>query len=235
MTLLITTVLLLAAAPQDPAPGPDPAAREEAIADLERRTGLHVEGAGTEERPQQEDPRPQHPETPLEPPAAKADQWIDFDWLELHAGAGMAIFSKVFHISPSPAFAIAARAPVPLLSPSDNPDGDYFGVFSQLDVAMIKRTIKPSVAKPSGAFMGLTVGVDYTIFRTSTWLLLARAGFQYATYGGVTDLKDGIAPVVGLTGGLSISRSVSVTLSPEYIQGKKDNIILGLVGVAIDF
>jgi hypothetical protein len=237
MSALVDMVLLLglAAGPDDPDPRSGLGLESEALEDLARRIAVDPDKVEKRERRQQEDPRPQRPETSLQPVEPKSADWIDFDWLELQAGAGMAMFSKVFHIRPSPCFAIAGHAPVPLLSPADNPDGDYFGAYAELDVAMIKRTIQPSVAKPSGALLALTVGADYTILRNSTWLLLVRAGFQYATYSGVTDLKDGIAPVAGLTAGLSISRSVTITLTPEYILGKKDSIILGTVGVTIDF
>jgi hypothetical protein len=235
MSALIQVALCLglAAGPDDLGARPD-GLEAEAMADLERRLG-ETAGPSETERRQQEDPRPQRPQDPVQPLEPPSAPWVDFDWLELHVNAGMAMFSKTYHINPSPAFGVQGRAPMPWLSPSDNPDGDYFGAFGELDVAMIKRTIQPSVAKPSGAMFALTLGVDYTVFRNTTWLVLVRAGFQYASYGGVTDLHDGIAPVVGLTGGFTISRSVSITISPEYILGKSDSIILGLVGVAIDF
>jgi len=78
--------------------------------------------------------------------------------------------------------------------------------------------------------------MDYSIIRNTTWIVIARVGFQYVTYGGVTDLADGIGPMVGLTVGITVSRSVSITISPEYIMGGSgDNIILGTLGVGIDF
>lgn len=227
-------VLLLALAA---GPGPDdPVMRDEAMADLDRRTGGAVDASEKREKRQQEDPKPQRPESPLDERSADAPTFIDWDWLELHTRVGMAKFSKDFHINLSPCVVIEGRAPLVWLSPSDNPDGEYFGVFAELSVAFIKRTIQPSVAKPSGAMVALAIGMDYTILRNATWMILVRAGIQYATYGGVTDLKDGMSPMAGFTVGLSISRSVSITVSPEYILGQEsDNIILGVVGVAIDF
>jgi hypothetical protein len=235
---LMKAVLLFGAAlgPDDAPFVSERSIQDEALADLERRVGDSGIAEEKPERKQQEDPRPQRPQEPLEHPAEASERpWIDFDWLELYARVGMAKFSKTYHINMSPAVAIEGRAPITIIAPADNPDGDYFGLFSELDVAIIKRTIQPQVAKPSGAMIALTVGADYTIFRNASWLVLVRGGIQYATYGGVTDLHDGIAPVVGLTGGVTITKGVAITVSPSYILGKKDSIILGLVGVEIDF
>jgi len=239
MISLMKAVLLLGAAlgPDDAPFTSELSIQDEALADLERRVG-GAEAAVVEksEKRQQEDPRPQRPQEPRQnPEEAPAASWIDFDWLELHVRAGMAKFSPTYHINMSPAIAIEGRAPVTILAPADNPDGDYFGLFAELDVAIIKRTIQPQVAKPSGAMMALTVGADFTIFRNATWLVLVRGGIQYATYGGVTDLHDGMAPMVGVTAGLTITKGVAITVSPAYILGKSDSIILGLVGVEIDF
>jgi len=235
---LIEAVLLLglAAGPDEltASSAPD-ATRDEALADLERRVGSEVV-APSEKKAQQEDPRPQRPDAPVAAPQESSTPWVDFDWLELHVRAGMAIYSKQFHIDPSPAFTIEGRAPIPWLSPASNPDGDYFGAFAELGMAVIKRTITPSVAKPSGAEIMLTVGVDYSFIRNTTWMVVLRAGMQYATYGGVTDLKDGFGPMVGVTAGLTVSRSVSIVIAPEYVLGGSgDSIIMGTVGVAIDF
>jgi hypothetical protein len=52
----------------------------------------------------------------------------------------------------------------------------------------------------------------------------------------VTDLNDGMAPVVGLTAGVSVARGVAITVSPSYVMVEKGNsIIIGTVGVEIDF
>lgn len=236
MSFWIEPVLLLglAAGPDEPLFRSELPIGDEAMADLDRRIG--GETGEKKERKQQEDPKPQRPQEPLDERPADAATFIDWDWLELHARVGMAKFSGDYHINMSPCVVIEGRAPLVWLSPSDNPDGDYFGVFAELGMTFIKRTIKPSVSKPSGAMISLGVGLDYTILRTSTWLVLVRAGIQYATFGGVTDLKDGMSPMAGLTAGLTISRSVSITISPEYILGQQsDTIIMGTVGVAIDF
>jgi hypothetical protein len=228
-------LLGLAAGPDDPSVPPSDTVHSEALADLTRRVG--TDAVSEEKKPQQEDPKPQRPDAPLAPPQEEASPpFVDFDWMELHVRVGMSKFSKDFHIKPSPAFAIEARAPITFLAPSSNPEGDYFGVFAQISFTTLKRDIQPQVDKPSGAMLALAVGVDYTILRDSTWMLLAHAGVVYATYGGVTDLKDGIGPMVGLEGGITISRSVHIVLAPEFIMGGSgSNMMMATIGVAIDF
>lgn len=235
MSALLEAILMvgLAAGADDPAADSVDPTRVEALADLERRIG--PDGA-PEEAPQQEDQKTPHPETPAAPAQEAGSPIIDFDWLELHVRAGMAMYSKDFHINPSPAFVLEGRAPIPWLSPSWNPDGDYFGAFAELAFASIKRTIQPSVSKPSGVSMSLAVGADYSLIRSMTWMILVRAGLEYTTYGGVTDLKDGIGPMAGITAGWTVSRSITITVSGEYILGSSSSsTILGTVGVGIGF
>jgi len=213
--------------------------QDEAERDLDRRTagaGKTADGEGTEPRPQDEE-KPQRPQEPQKE-APLATQWsvIDFGWLELYPRAGLAIFSSKYHINPSPVLEIEAHAPIPWLSPASNPQGDYFGAFAHLNFAVIKRTIVPKLAKASGVMASLAFGLDYTFYRDDTWLLLARAGIQYTTYGGVTDLNDGGQVVVGFTAGLSVSRSLMFTLTPEIVYAATgDHILMGLLGVAVEF
>jgi hypothetical protein len=204
---------------------------ETALADFERRVGTE---ATLEKQKQQDDSRPPRP-TSADLQSAEGGGFVDFEWLEMQPRVGMAIFSKTFWINASPSFGVEFRAPLPWLSPSSNPTGDYFGIWAELDGIIAKRTILPAVAQPSGIILMLTLGVDYTIIRDETWLVLVRAGMQFASYGGITDLHSGFAPVAGVTLGLAVSRSLSITLAPEMIFGKSDSIILGMVGLAIQF
>jgi hypothetical protein len=211
---------------------------QEAEADLDRRTagvGRTTDEESKAERQDEEKPqRPQEP--PKEPPLATQWSIVDFGWLELYPRAGLAIFSSKYHIKPSPVLEIEAHAPIPWLSPSSNPQGDYFGAFAHLNFAMIKRTIVPTLAKASGIMASIAIGLDYTFYRDDTWLLLARAGIQYTTYGGVTDLNDGGQVIAGFTAGLSVSRSLMFTLTPEIVYAATgDHILMGLVGVAVEF
>lgn len=236
MGVLEWSVLLLLSGPGDGLPGFDLDGPAEA--DFERRLGRlersEPEGDRADQVPQDEQ-KPQQPEAP--PGAqAKSQSVIDFGWMELYPRAGIALFSSKYHINASPTLEVEARAPITWLSPESNPNGDYFGGFAQLNFAIINRTIVPKLAKASGLMSSLALGLDYTIYRDETWLFMARLGFQYTNYGGVTDLKDGGQALGGITAGVNLSRSILLTLTPEIVYAKTgDYILLGLAGIAIEF
>lgn len=229
------------------APGGEESRREtfgpdvSALQDLARRVneGLLARLDGDDEADaeakarQQEDPKPQRPG--VEEVQPKAGGLIDFDWLEVQPRVGMALFSKEYHINASPAFGVELRAPLTVLSPSTNPTGDYLGIWLELTGVLGHRTLTPSVDKPSGLILATTLGLDYTFYRNDTWLLMVRAGMQYVMYGGISDLKNGYGPMLGITAGAAITRSMSLTVAPEFLMGKSDFIIVGLVGLAILF
>lgn len=245
MSVLLQVLLMAALAGPGDAPavpsrtGFDPALG--GLEDLRRRTGgVGLDGVSdsdpSAEKKQQEENKKDRPETPVPPPGTQEAGVVDFEWLELQPRIGMAIFSKDYHIDPSAAFGILARVPITWLSPSSNPDGDYFGLFAQLDIAVVKRNIEPKLDKDSGPVMFLAFGIDYSLYRDETWMIMLAGGIQYGMFGGITDLIDGFAPIVALRLGVTVSRSVSLTFSPEYCMGQKgDSIILALVGAQIGF
>ena len=54
--------------------------------------------------------------------------------------------------------------------------------------------------------------------------------------GGIADLKDGIAPVLGFAGGVFLGKGLTLTGGPELILGKSSShIILGSLGLLIEF
>lgn len=211
----------------------------EPLDDFERRIGETADdnrARDAEDKQESPDePRQDHLDEPRQNLTRAEPALVDFEWLELVPRFGIAIFSKNFYVSPTPAFGFAGRAPMTWLSPSSNPDGEYFGIFGKLDVAIIKRTIFPVLNKPSGPIFMVAVGMDYTIYRSENWLLMVEGGIQYAHYGGITDLRDGYAPMAGLKIGLSVSRTVSLMLNPEFIMGQGDSIIFGWLAAAVEF
>lgn len=219
-------------AAQEPPGSGSPFARD-GIRDLERRTGIQDDEAD----PQAQDEAPQErpPQVPTLSPSRGDNALIDFDWLEIQPRIGMAVFSKDYHVNPSFCFGVVAHAPLTFLSPASNPDGEYFGLFAKLDVAVIKRDIFPTLDKPGGPIFMFALGLDYTIWRSENWLLMLEGGLQYCHYGGITDLSNGIAPVVGLKIGISVSRTVSLSLTPEYIKTDGNHIIMGWVSAMIEW
>ncbi len=210
MSLVWTIVLLLGAAAPPEAPAEGPALRS---------------ASGRQE---------------LQPPQMELQEgpapFLDFGWLEMHPRLGMAVFTEDFHIDPSPCFGLEFRAPFPFLSPPSNPHGEYFGLFLELDSAIIERTLVPELEQARGVMVTVMTGLDYALLRNETWRLLIRGGGQYANYGGVTDLREGWGGMAGLTAGLTVSRSVSLTLAPTVMFGRGgDHVLLGFVGLSVEF
>jgi hypothetical protein len=235
---LALALLLAGGGEAPPARNPGFDLSRDAAEDFARRVGDNDADEGPDgaaEKPQQEDEKPPRPQSTA--PTEKVSQGlIDFGWLELYPRVGIATFSSKYHINASPAIEIEARAPLTFLSPASNPEGDYFGAFAQLNFVPIKRTIVPTLAKASGLMSSIAVGLDYTVYRDETWLLMPRLGIQYTYYGGVTDLKNGGQVLAGFTAGMGISKSLLLTLTPEIVYAKTgDYILMALLGVAIEF
>lgn len=228
--------VLRSALPDQREGGIDP--YDEPAADLEKRLGDgNADRAEAPERKakQQEDESENRPglRSALEQEDAP---FLDFGWLEFHPRIGLAVFSDDYQIDPSPAFAVELRAPLPFLAPPSNEHGDYFGLFAEIALTVAERTLEPELDQASGAIMLFTFGLDFTLWRTPSWMMLLRGGYQYAMYGGITDLRDGWGPMAGFSLGFSLTRSVYLTVAPEVSFGRGgDYIAFGLFGLSIGF
>ena len=87
----------------------------------------------------------------------------------------------------------------------------------------------------SGTTFFLGLGFDYTLFRDSVWSVMLRTGFQYGSFGGVTDVDDGIAYTLGATGGYRLSEQFWITYTPELALGDGENIIFNHLGLLYKF
>jgi hypothetical protein len=183
---------------------------------------------------QQEQPQ-DRPSQPVPAPQAERP-FIDLEWLELTPAAGVAVYSSKYLSNPGLGVSIRAHAPIPLFSPPGNVVKEYFGAFAQAEFSTIDRDMSHTVAHRRGVASFVSLGVDYSFIRDSTWLLVARAGVMYAYYGGVADLKNGVGPLVGLSAGIQISGSMAIAYSPELMFGDTGSrIFLNTVGVLIQF
>jgi hypothetical protein len=211
----------------------------EALQDLRRRTPSLQEPAPTAASAPPQEGEKQEPPSPAPrgaKPQGEETPSIDFSWLELYPRLGIAAFGSKYHVNPSACFGVAARAPMPWLSPSSNPHGEYFGLFAELDVSVIKRDIFPKLEKDGGPIFMIGFGVDYTIFRNESWLLMVEAGVHYVNFGGITDLTNGLTPMFGLITGISVSRGLSLSLSPEIEYPKTGDYIMMLtLGLVWEF
>lgn len=178
-------------------------------------------------------PPPERPDA-LEAVERTGRPVLDLEWAEVGLRAGLAVFSRDFEADPAPSLSLHARAPMPWLSPRSRPNAELFGAFVQLGAATIERDLR--VEDPEGTAFFLAVGVDFTFVRDGTWLLMAHAGPQYASYGGVSGLDDGLGLLAGVRGGLELGRGVSITGGPEVaLGGGGDRVVFAYVGVLIDF
>jgi hypothetical protein len=196
-------------------------------------------GAGLDGLPRRIADGARRQETPPSLPAerpGKASPFIDWDWLEVQPRVGLVAYSEDYEADPSWSAGVLARAPLPWLSPGSDPRGEYFGVFAEIAVAGIDRDLDPAPDDSSGVLVLGAVGLDFTILRTSTWMVLVQAGPQYVSFGGVSDLEDGFGGMAGLSLGFSPAEGVSLTLGPEVWFGRAgDRIYLASLGAMIHF
>lgn len=172
----------------------------------------------------------------LAPQDERERPFVDVEWLEIGARAGFAVFSEDFETDPAPSLALSARAPMPWLSPASAPDAEWFGLFAEVALAPVAREVEPGLEDPDGLAWFLTAGLDFTVVRDGTWLLMLQAGPQYQAYGGISDLDDGFAAQVGARAGLDLSRGLSLSFSPELAFGRGgDRVAFLYLGLLLDF
>jgi len=168
--------------------------------------------------------------------ASKETPVVDLDWLELTPGVGFSVYSSKYRANPAPAFLLAARAPLPWLSPASDPRGEYFGVFASAAFMTIDRDLSPSVDHRRGMASFYSLGLDYSFLRDSTWILIGRGGLLYAYYGDIADLHSGFGFMVGASAGIQISAKTGLTYSPELLFGKSGSLVfLNTLGLSIQF
>jgi hypothetical protein len=141
---------------------------------------------------------------------------LDFDWMELHARLGLASFSDDFRIDPTFQVSLVAHVPMPWLSPGSDPGGDYFGAFLGLTlIPGVERDLNPAPDNADGSIFLVHFGVDYTVLRNQSLYLAVEAGGQYASYGGMADLSDGLGLFLGLNGGLHLGGGLTLGAALE--------------------
>ena len=162
---------------------------------------------------------------------------LDFDWMELHARVGIASFTDDFRIDPTFQVSLVAHVPMPWLSPSSDPGGDYFGAF--LGVTLIpgvERDLNPAPDNADGSIFLVHFGADYTVLRNQSLYLAVELGGQYASYGGIADLSDGFGIFTGVNGGLHLGGGLTLGLALETaLVDNGDRIDLFSLDLVIEF
>ncbi len=198
-------------------------------------------GTGSLPRRQQEEapaafsPVPQQEHSDLL--AREGSGFLDLNWLELQVRVGLGVFSEDYRIDPSPFIGLATHAPIPLLSPASDPAGEYFGLFVDLTLfPSVERTLDPAPDNNSGMILLMGFGLDFTFVRNQTLYLALQAGGQYAWYGGIEGLQNGIQPLGGLMFGVHLGSGMTLTTSLAASFGNAgDSILTASLGLIIEF
>lgn len=187
--------------------------------------------------PQQEEAKPpQQPPAPPEAQEAAGTPFLDFDRLEATPRLGLVFFSDDFEADPEFAAGVQLRAPLPWLSRDVfGLESDDFGLFVDFTVSSIERDID-ILEDPDGTLFFASLGFDFTFARDDTWLGQAQLGIQFGDFGGVTDLDDGVALLVGAVGGVQFSEGLWATVTPQVGFGDSgDRVYFLQFGVQILF
>jgi len=196
-----------------------------AQSDADPRAALPLAMALDEPRAQEGQDRKPEPFPPTQTAAPKSPPLVDLEWLELTGGVGVAVFSHDYLAGPSASFLVSAHAPLPWLSPGSDPKGEYFGLFLEAAFATIDRDLSPTIQHRRGVAAFTTLGMDYSVIRDSSWILMARAGALYAYYGDIAQLNSGVGGTAGAVAGIQISGKMSLTYQPEAFFGKGGSLI----------
>lgn len=165
-------------------------------------------------------------------PAAASPAFLDWGRLEVEGRGGLVFFSEDFEADAEAAAGLFLRAPMPWLSPKG---GDRFGLYASLTATAVDRDLD-YLEETSGTLIFAGAGLDLALWTGASGRLAAQAGFQYESFGGVTDLDDGFATTLGLAGALNLGRGFRFTFNPQlYLADAGDWIGGGFLGLAWDF
>jgi hypothetical protein len=180
---------------------------------------------------------PEPPPPAAQEPEAEGEPLLDFGRLELAPRLTLMVPSEDFEADPIFGGGLSVRVPSPWLSRGLlGLESDDFGAFVEIDAARIERDTEPELEDPNGALFFVTLGLDYTILRDDTFLLMGQAGLQYGHFGGVTDLDNGISVLLGGVGGIQLTEGLWVTASPQIaLADAGDFIFFAHLGVQISF
>ena len=179
---------------------------------------------------------PARPTTPPAPQEAAGTEFIDLNRTEFEGHLGVLAFAADYESSAKFGGGVLVRAPLPWFSRDVlGFERDAVGAFLDLTISSIDRDID-LLDKKSGTLMFVTLGLDYAFYADESFRAEVQLGIQYGYFGGVTDLQNGFAPLVGLAARLSLGSGVGLTFNPQVGFGDSgDTIYFINLGVQIDF
>jgi hypothetical protein len=168
----------------------------------------------------QEEKAPERP-TAMPTPAQEGkpgEEFFDFAAGILNLHIGVVDFSSDFHAKAEVCGGLGVRIPSPFLSTLFGHERDRVGFLVDVTGSGISRDIT-GIQDKSGTLIFATAGLYGTFVRTESFEAQVEVAAQYGYFGGVTNLTNGFAALVGLRGALQLGDGVWLTLEPEIAIG----------------
>jgi hypothetical protein len=183
----------------------------------------------------QEAPAPERPTAGQAQPEAQKPDLFDFEGSYLNAHGGYLRYSPSFKDTGSASGGVLFDVPSPLISKTFGSDPHRVGFFVDLTVAGLHRDVI-STKSTSGTAIFVTFGPDVFLYHDESFRAQIQGGAQYGNFGGVVEVTNGFAGVVGLRGAAKITDGVWISLNPQAAFATGGNYAFFLnFGVDIDF
>ncbi|HYF00545.1 MAG TPA: hypothetical protein VEJ18_16615 [Planctomycetota bacterium] len=172
---------------------------------------------------------------PTAPPAVmKSPPLLCLNRLGAQAAVGAAFFSREFEADPEAVVSLLLRSPSPCLSRVLSSERDVLGFFVQAAATQVDRDIT-GLRDPDGRCFFAGGGFDVEVAGSDAGFVRVQAGALYGRFGGVSDLEDGVAALVGLQAGLNLCQGLALTASPQVALGAGDQVYFLQAGLAVRF
>lgn len=165
------------------------------------------------------------------------EAFLDLRKVDVEPHASMLLFSEDFHADPALGGGLSIHFPMPWLSRKVfGLSHDDFGLFIDGTAATMERDLIPEVEEPDGMAFFLGAGLDYALLKGETFQVAARLGVQYGNFGGISDSDDGIAALPGLSAGLRLGPSLTLSYRFEWgLADAGDGIMFHSLGFRVAF
>ena len=160
-----------------------------------------------------------------------------FEETEVTFRGGMVWFSDDFGADPEPCGGALVEIPMPWLGHGVlGLPPDRLALFASFTASEIDRDYTPPVLEPNGDLMFFNVGLSLAFVREETWTGRIYGGYQHGDYGGVSDMRDGSAGLLGGALGVGITEGLRLTWTGEVVFAHDgDVLIFNYAGLLVEF
>lgn len=133
--------------------------------------------------------------------------------VEINVFLGAVVFDGDFDSDPFASGGVMLRIPTPFL-----PSG-RFPLFGEAFVSKMERDVDPLLDDNEGVFFGGGLGLDFQLYRSPDWFLLAQGGGVYISFGDIIETDDGFGGLLGLMAGFHPLRRdtrYAITINPQW-------------------